>query len=71
MSEKGSLATVEFYESDHSDKLIGAVCVPAKRLFEDAEVLGKTICKLLHLNSVFTIYYNHEGGIAAHDTIFR
>lgn len=66
-----NMATVEFYEAEFSDKLLGAMYLPAKRLFESADTLGKTVCKLLHLNSVAVIYYNQDGSIAARDVIFR
>lgn len=71
MSEDKRLSPVEFYTSDIYDQMIGAVDVPTKRLFEAADALGKTICRVRKLNSVGVIYYNCDGKETGRDVVYR
>lgn len=59
--DSGKKVTAEFYSDALLTTLVGAVDVPAKRMVEAAETIGKTICRVLHLSYMETIFIGPEG----------
>lgn len=53
--------TAEFYGDPLCEQLIGAVDVPAKRMIEAAQAIGKTICKVVRANTLETVLIGSHG----------
>ena len=53
--------TAEFYSDPLLVNLVGAVDVPAKRMIEAAQTIGKTICRVIHADTLETSFVNAYG----------
>lgn len=61
MDAKQDIVTAEFYKDPLMTILVGAVDVPAKRMIEAAQTIGKTICKVIHADTLETSFVNAYG----------
>jgi len=61
MEVKRNKVTAEFYKDPFLTNLVGAVDIPAKRMMEAAQAIGKTICKVLHADTLETSFINADG----------
>lgn len=53
--------TAEYYGDPLLVKLVGAVDIPAKRMIEAADTIGKAICKVIHADKLDTILIDEHG----------
>jgi len=65
------MITIEFYADTLHTALIGAVDVPAKRVMESAETLGKAVCRVRKLNVVECVMIDENGNSVDQCFIFR
>ena len=63
--------TAEFYKDPFLTSLVGAVDVPAKRMIEAAQTIGKTICKVIHADTLETSFINSAGERIDHILVHR
>lgn len=63
--------TVEYYGDPLLTKLIGAADVPAKRMMEAAQTIGKAICRMNGLNSMETVLLDGNGEKIDQIVVFR
>ena len=61
MAQKPDKVTAEFYSDALLVGLVGAVDLPAKRMIEAAEIIGKAICRVLHLDLLETVFISAGG----------
>ena len=61
MDAQQGKVTAEFYRDPFLTNLVGAVDVPAKRMIEAAQTIGKTICKVIHDDTLETSFINSAG----------
>ena len=68
---KSNKVTLEFYGDPLLTQLIGAVDVPAKRMIEAAQAIGKTVCKVIHADVLETVLIGPQGETIDHIVIHR
>jgi len=61
MAETIPKVTVEYYGDPLLIKLIGAVDVPAARMMENAQSIGKAICGTLGLKTLDAVFIGENG----------
>lgn len=71
MDMKQEKVTAEFYRDPLLVTLVGAVDVPAKRMIEAAQTIGKTICRVLHADTLETSFINSTGERIDHILVHR
>lgn len=65
------MVTAEYYRDPMQINLVGAVDVPAKRMNEAAQIIGKTICRVLHLDTLDTVFIGCGGEKIDHIVVHR
>ena len=71
MDAKHNKVTAEFYSDPLLVNLVGAVDVPAKRMIEAAQTIGKTICRVIHADALEASLINWNGERIDHILVHR
>lgn len=63
--------TAEFYDDPLGVHMIGAFYIPAKRMVEYVEAMGKLLCRIRKINSVEVFLYSCGGELADKMIVYR
>ena len=70
-SERKPMVTIEFYSDPLLIQMIGAVYVEKKRCQEHAQTMGKTLCRVRHVNTVEAVILDENGDRIDQVVIYR